>query len=253
MHLGSSRPLLALVAVGVGLTVFWNARVRRVAQAESWPASLSAEMTAPAGRVFPKTAVNSPAPMAAQPAGPQSVEIFPVTRAVDELWQQPPPEPAFRRFRSWTQKFEAAGVGQKESLIEEGVGLASERRLDLKELIEAHPQRALELAVPLAVRRQLPAEVVDLLEERISGRGNFEVLGATPAPGMDARDPDFRAVQRAVVVGERRWEARVFGVREGEPTQFDVALHGGAMGSNIHIRHSDLKERFRVGGVKIQN
>jgi len=178
-------------------------------------------------------------PLAVETAVPDRI---PLPRPLDELWRTPPAKPAFARFHAWAAQYQAADAAAREGLVAEGVARATERRVEMKELIEAAPQRALELAVPLAVRRELPAEVTALLEERVSARGDFEVLAALPLTGGDAAaSADFRPLQRRVVIGDRRLEASVYGLRLGEPTQLGVPLHGVALDGKIALSESPYR------------
>ncbi len=161
---------------------------------------------------------------------------------VDQRWQKTPVEPAFARFHGWVDQFQAVDAATREGLIPEGVVLATTRRAALKELMESHPERALELMVPLAIRRELPEAITDLLEERVSARGDFEILAAVPTPDASPNtDRGFRPLQRRVVIGDRLLEASVFGLRLGEPTQFGVALHGVALDGKIALAESPFR------------
>src|SRR5438093_8010250 len=94
-------------------------------------------------------------------------------------WERAATEPAFSRFVEWTHRYRAAATAGEKSVLEtEGVALARERLEALAEVIQNDPQHALELTVPLGVRRSLPASVESFLEERVSGRGDLMVLGA---------------------------------------------------------------------------
>src|SRR5687768_13548845 len=72
---------------------------------------------------------------------------------------------AVEQFTDWTQSFQT-GAGAD---VAEGIELAKARREWMAELIRTNPKRALEVAVPMAVRAQLPASVLEQLEERVSG------------------------------------------------------------------------------------
>jgi nucleoside-diphosphate-sugar epimerase len=63
----------------------------------------------------------------------------------------------------------AATPAEKAALEAEGIALARERRVALAELISSNPEHALELAVPVGLRRALPRSIVELLEE-VSGK-----------------------------------------------------------------------------------
>lgn len=163
-------------------------------------------------------------------------------RPLDELWRTPPRKPAFARFHVWANQYQAADESLRNALKADGIALATERRSAMKELIETAPERALELSVPLAVRRQLPPEVTALLEERISARGNFEVLAAVPLVREGgAIATDFRPLQRRVVIGDRLLEASVYGLRLGEPTQLGIPLHGVALDGRIALSEAPYR------------
>ena len=102
--------------------------------------------------------------------------------AADVRWQGPIAEGDFSRFRDWTRSYLAADSSAKGSLAADGIALAKARRDDMTGLIKSDPRRALELAVPAGVRRDLPAEVAAQLEERVDGRGELAVFGALSAP-----------------------------------------------------------------------
>ena len=90
------------------------------------------------------------------------------------------------RFAEWTQRYFQAAAGEREQLVSEGVELAKARRPFFKELVKADPRRALEQAVPMVTRQQLPTQVVRHLEERVSGRA---VLRTYQGVGEDNRTP----------------------------------------------------------------
>src|SRR3954464_11952101 len=118
----------------------------------------------------------SPAQSAAVPANAKAVRTG--VPAVD-------PE-SMARFADWTQRYLQAGAGEREKLVAEGVELAKARRPFFKELVKGDPRRALEQAVPMVTRLQLPSQVVRHLEERVSGRA---ALRTYQGVGEDNRTP----------------------------------------------------------------
>ncbi|MFM7819198.1 MAG: hypothetical protein ACKPGI_19820, partial [Verrucomicrobiota bacterium] len=99
----------------------------------------------------------------------------------DRLWRQRFAGPAFARFHDWTVRYQAADAVGRAALEPAGVELASARRVELRELIQTDPSRALDRTVPIGIRRLLPAAVEERLEERIDGRGLLALLAAVPA------------------------------------------------------------------------
>lgn len=153
-------------------------------------------------------------------------------------WRAALPEKDFAKFRDWTDRYLAADPATKIELTSEGLAKAKARREEMAGLIRQNPQRALELAVPVAVRSELPVEIVAQLEERVDGRGELAVFGATPGPEAGA---DFEPIFRTAAVNGQRFKAYVYGRREGEPARFDVALHGVALDGAIAVDENPLR------------
>ena len=181
-------------------------------------------------------------PVARQPSPPQPLVGIPLLSPADELWQQRPKELAFAQFHDWAEQYQAAASLDRPKLVSKGVELATQRRAELKELIEVAPERALELTVPLAVRRGLPDAITAQLEERISARGDFEVLAALPQVNATSESlASFRPLQRRILTGDRRLEASVYGLRLGEPTQIGIGLHGVALDGKMALSESPYR------------
>jgi hypothetical protein len=95
-------------------------------------------------------------------------------------------------------------------------------------LIVADPRSALENAVSMVERQQLPAEITALLEERVSARGFYGVLGVMGAP---ATSP---AVRRELRLDEgRRYHVFTYGARLSQPTTENAVVHGIAIGDAL--------------------
>src|SRR6185503_12395880 len=74
-------------------------------------------------------------------------------QALDVLWKNAPPEPAFADFAQWTDRYVAARDAALRARLEaEGIDLARKRLTEMADLIVTDPQRALERAVPRSVR-----------------------------------------------------------------------------------------------------
>jgi hypothetical protein len=203
--------------------------------------SSSPAPTGPAG-VSQPIALASPAPPAPpslpavqRPVLTNEARLMP---SADRRWRAAMPEHDFARFRDWTDRYVAADSVGKAELTAEGVAKARARREDLAALIRQDPRRAIELAVPVGIRSALPTEVVAQLEQRVDGRGELAVLGATPGPEAGA---DFESFYRTAAVNGDRFRAFVYGRREGEPTRFDVALHGIALDGQLAVDENPLR------------
>lgn len=115
----------------------------------------------------------------------------------------------------------------------EGLDLAQQRRDEIADLIDQNPKRALELAVPMSVRSGLPSEIVALLEEPVSGRGDLSVVATVAAPGKTL---SLRPVERRVTMRDRReFETFTYGLREQVPTRKNLAIQGIAVDGKLAL------------------
>ncbi len=176
----------------------------------------------------------------AQNAGSVSPSIAgPKNTAYASEWVQPQSLPAQAAFQTWTTRYQAATTpGAKAALLAEGVALAKQRRASMLGLIRGNPERALALTVPASVLKQLPAEVLNELESRVSGVGDFSVLGAIRAIGGPAVEP----TQRFVRLNGRTYRASVSGWRLGEGTKSGIPLHGIVLDGVMALHEGVLRE-----------
>ena len=143
------RLWLAVVVLAgvVGGVVWW-----RTAAPVSDPSSNRAAVASAAS-------ADLPAAVAPRPVAFGAARVDPVAAG----WQQAKGT-EFAAFRSWTERYLAATPGQRDRLRAEGRQLAQARRTALHRLIVSNPEAALAVAVPAALRAQLPAEIAALLE-----------------------------------------------------------------------------------------
>ena len=142
-----------------------------------------------------------------------------------------------KAFAEWTDRFLEANDSQRAGLISEGLKFAEQRRLVLAQFIRSDPERALAAAVPLAVRAQLPTEITNLLEERVSGRGDLPLLGVTPAPGQSVTEPIFRSA----LVNRHEYRAFAYGRRAKLATLSDASVIGIAVDGALAVSDSPLR------------
>ena len=160
--------------------------------------------------------------------------------------ETPPPEISPRdsaktplaNFSKWTRAYVAADAAAKAALEAEGIEWATARRKMMVEIIENDPERAFELAIPESVRKQLPASVASLLEERVSAYGDYSVLAAIPLPGQTMNIPP---VQRSVKVDGREYKASVYGHRVDAPSKRNLPVHGIALDGRMAIHASAVQ------------
>ena len=132
------------------------------------------------------------------PSATSNVTAVALPPSQEELWSRPAAEPAFARFMDWTKRHAAATPQGRAALEDQGVALARARLAAMADRIRSNPERALELAVPHAVRERMPASVRALLEERVSATGDYSVVCVTPLPGQKSEHPFIRS---AVIAG----------------------------------------------------
>ena len=128
---------------------------------------------------------------------------------------------SFPKFDAWTSRYLSAPADQRAALLDEGVALAKARRAALAALIPAEPRQALDRAVPMAVRQELPHEIVALLEERLNARGFFGVKAAI------SDDGNVMPIRREVRLGDgRRYDAFTYGRRATQQTTENAYFNG---------------------------
>jgi hypothetical protein len=145
-----------------------------------------------------------------------------------------------RAFEDWLTAWRRADEAAQPALAAQGAALATERRGALKHLIETDPRRALEFAVPVGLRAELPADVQAQLETRLDARGDFEV-------GIACLGTETRTIRRATIDG-KNYEAFVFGRRETQGMKTGLPLHGIAVDGvaalyDTPYRHLDDSEK----------
>ncbi|MBC8002622.1 MAG: carboxypeptidase regulatory-like domain-containing protein [Opitutaceae bacterium] len=143
-----------------------------------------------------------------------------------------------RSFRDWSDRYAIASPAERAALTAEGIQRATERRAGFMSLIQTNPEEAIRQAVPMTTRQQLPEDVVDLLEERVSGRGEFAVIAALPEPGMAGQVPP---VDRFATLNDKVYHAYVYGQRVTQTSRQNTPLHGVAINDQLAIHESPVR------------
>jgi alpha-tubulin suppressor-like RCC1 family protein len=143
--------------------------------------------------------------------------------------------PAFQKFSNWTEKFVSTPPEVRGLLLAEGERYARQRRSALNDLIKANPQRALELAIPLEVRAQLPERITQYLEERVSGQGDYVVEIS------DDFDKAIHEVFRWWEHDGRKYRVYVYGRRETLMSQPNLWMYGIAIGDRMAAHESAVR------------
>lgn len=148
------------------------------------------------------------------------------------------PEQVIPRFAEWTQQYLQAAPKERAVLLNKGVALAQQRRPIFKQLITSDPRQALADAVPMVARQQLPQDVVNHLEERVSGRAVLRVYQSTPQPGEDAAG----TARVAEFQNGQTYSAFVYGRRAEKVTWTpDASLNGVALDHQLAVSEDPLR------------
>ena len=145
-------------------------------------------------------------------------------------------------FSAWTAQYVAATPTERAQMLEEGIRLAKERRPVFKDLIKSDPRAALENAVPMVVRQQLPTSVLSLLETRINEIGALRVLQGVPMPGepLPMGSMTFR---EAELKSGKTYRAYVYGEREQKLTwTAGASLNGVVLDSDFAVNEKPTRE-----------
>ena len=150
-----------------------------------------------------------------------------------------PAASSFLDFDRWSEEYLAASSDEARLALErEGDSLAQTRRRDLAQLIESDPERAIRLAVPLSVRHRLPPRISRHLEDRVSARAKYEVIGVLGIPD----DPMPRlTIERRVTVKDKTYRAFVYGRRLQQTTKESIPIHGVAVGDALAVHESPVR------------
>ncbi len=163
------------------------------------------------------TSLTPAAQVAVAAPGPFAILKPPVSKPIP---------PAFQDFSAWVGAFLS---NRNAATAARGEALAWKRREALIELIQADPQRALELAVPFAWRDDLPRNVTRHFEQPVDGRGSLTVAVATDFDRAKA------TVLREAHVGSNTYQAFVYGRRLTQPCKDNIPLHGVAVGNKLAL------------------
>ncbi len=152
----------------------------------------------------------------------------------------------FREFSDWVKSYGAAEEPTaREALLARGEALAKSRRRVLKELIKVDPKQALALALPEPMRRPLPGIIQRQLEKQINDRGNYRVAITCSFDEKKHEDE----VSRQVTIGDRRYEAFVYGRRLHQVSKENVPLQGIAIDNSFAVQEDERPPGPSAGDV----
>ncbi len=161
--------------------------------------------------------------------------------------------PPVADFQRWAVEYAGAYPEERPGMLGRGQALARAHRARMKELIFTDPRRALEEAVPMVLRQELPGEITTLLESRVNARGRLDVLALAPGNGGEA------GIRRVFTDGEgQRFEASVYGRRAAQRTTREAMVHGVALDGVLALHQDPVRplepgERLKAGEPVIES
>jgi len=166
-------------------------------------------------------------------------EAAPANAQYAQSWAAADAPQAFGAFRVWTEQYATAQAGNQAALKATGIELARQRREALLALAKTNAAQVIALAVPDAVRAQLPAEVAAEVETPVSGVGDLNVLCSFPALGLQV--PQKGLHSKASLNG-KNYDAYTYGRRKNLTSKHGVPLHGVAIGDVLVLHESPVRE-----------
>jgi hypothetical protein len=148
------------------------------------------------------------------------------------------PRSELAAFANWATRYLAAKPEARGDLRAEGVALAEARRKMMASLIEKDPREALANTPPVLVRQQLPPEVQNLLEERVSGEGDLFVVRGIGRPGEKTVVPTITQA----TLEKRTFLAYTYGDRTLTPTLNDISIHGISLDGKLAVLDSPVRK-----------
>lgn len=113
----------------------------------------------------------------------------------------------------------------------------------MKKLILEDPRAALENAVPMVLRQRLPLQIVNELEERVSGKGPLETYVATP---LEVTEPTV--VQRQVTLNGKIFFVHDFGQRAQLMRLPEFTVNGVAVDRELAVSETPVRA-LEIGEV----
>ncbi|HTI68526.1 MAG TPA: hypothetical protein VMF06_01060 [Candidatus Limnocylindria bacterium] len=154
-------------------------------------------------------------------------------------WGQGSSGQEMAQFEAWAAKYvSSSDATAKNGLQSEGLDLAKARRAAFTRLIQLNPEKALASAIPAHIREQLPAEIAEQVETRVSGIGELSVLAFDPRRNGEGPSKTVREV----TVNGKRYDAYVYGRRATQGTKYGIALHGVALGNQLALHEGSVRE-----------
>ncbi|MDB6029669.1 MAG: hypothetical protein JWM16_7, partial [Verrucomicrobiales bacterium] len=142
-------------------------------------------------------------------------------------------------FDQWTDRYLAAGPGQKGALVEEGLRLAKARQEEMLRLFHENPEAAYKNAISYEMRKAVPQEIASFFEKQISAEGKLTPLFYVPLPGHENEVPptEFRAE-----INKEKYLAFPYGAYKRFTLPHDLPFQGIAIGKEVVVSSEVIRE-----------
>ena len=223
--------IILILAIGVLMTVFYLRTLHPSAPHDSVDQSANDQKPSAEKAIAAKDAsalvVSQKTPLKHVP----DRELF------GSEWQDSPRR-EFSAFADWARDYLGSSSAERAAMLEQGIDLAKTRREAMLRLIQEDPRAAIANTPPVAVRQQLPQEIQDLLEERVSGIGNVFLVRGIPGPGDQRVIP---AIDQARI-NDQTYVAHRYGDRTLTPELRQISVHGIALDRHLAVLDSPIRK-----------
>lgn len=241
MHPNSRLRATAAVTVAATAAITWSVLTPPFGSPSPQESAATAPRQLPRPAAPGATAATPPLtlPIAERVAANEAAEPVIVSTAANIIgskWQSQTQAECLA-FSNWATRYIATPAAERKGMLTEGVATATARREMLVKMIRENPEQALAAAVPVMVRKELPAQVTDLLEERVSGKGSISTLSGTPVPGSG----NVIAKTRHALIDRSEYEAFPYGRRATKEDLPVVSVLGIALDGQLAVSDSPIR------------
>jgi|GEM_PF-2559793 len=147
-------------------------------------------------------------------------------------------KPKIYAFNDWVKTSDVLNKKQlSDTELSQGVELATSRRTALKELIQLDPKLAIESKVLIKVRNGLPSAINNLLEERVSGKGDYGVLISRPT-----EETNQSTIRHVITIGKKSYDGFVYGRRSMQKTKININMNGIAVDNVMAVDENPVRK-----------
>jgi hypothetical protein len=155
------------------------------------------------------------------------------TSTVDPTKEGSQEKKEFAQFRNWLNRYAKAAPVERQGMEDEGKTLASARRAILRDMLYNDPLQARTEVISDEVRNALPPSVVALMEKRVSGKGNYQIIYGDSEP--DANGVRQPSMDRCAVVDGTFYSVGVYGRWSDRKSAKNVDIEGVVIDNRMMI------------------